>query len=128
MLRRLSIHAAGLKEPKENYVWEDLSATTFTAGASAFLEKHKITEAMREYAIAGTLHLDHLAGMRGSLANATTLNLSAYQLSEVLGLTEADSQQRLDRLLKQHSREWRDFVNFLGKNSFINNWVSEGQS
>jgi hypothetical protein len=128
MLRRLSIHAAGLKEPKENYVWEDLSAATFTAGASASLDGRKITEAMREYAIAGTLHLDHLAGLRGSLANATTLNFSAYQLSEVLGLTEADSQQRLDRLLNQHSREWRDFVNFLGKHSFINNWVSEGQS
>jgi hypothetical protein len=128
MLRRLSIHAAGLNEPQENYVWEDLSAATFAAGASASLDRRKITEAKREYAIAGTLHLDHLAGLRGSPANATTLNFSAYQLSEVLGLTEADSQQRLNRLLMQHSTEWRDFVNSLGKNSFIKNWVGEGQS
>src|SRR5262249_37405108 len=29
MLRRLSMHAAGIEEPKENYVWEDLTAPSF---------------------------------------------------------------------------------------------------
>jgi len=128
MLRRLSVHAAGQDEPKENYVWEDLSAPTFTGGASTSFAKGKITSAMREYAIAGTLHLDHLAGLRNSPANATTLDFSAYQLSEALDLTEAESQQKLDRLLKQHSHEWKNFMDSLGKNSFIRNWVSGVQS
>jgi hypothetical protein len=128
MLRRLSVHAAGQEEPKENYIWEDLSAPTFTAGATASFATHRITSAMREYAIAGTLHLDHLAGLRNSRANAITLDFNAYQLSEALGLTESESQQSLDRLLKQHSREWKNFMDSLGKNSFINDWVSGEQS
>ena len=35
MLRRLSVHAAGLEEAKDRYVWEDLSASTFSTGAAA---------------------------------------------------------------------------------------------
>jgi hypothetical protein len=69
-----------------------------------------------------------LAGLRNSPANATTLDFSAYQLSEALGLTEAESQQKLNRLLKQHSREWKNFMDLLGKNSFIKNWVSGEES
>jgi 7-cyano-7-deazaguanine synthase in queuosine biosynthesis len=34
MLRRLSVHAAGLQESKERYVWEDLSAQTFFEGGA----------------------------------------------------------------------------------------------
>jgi hypothetical protein len=128
MLRRLSVHGAGQEEPKENYVWENLSAPTFTAGAATSFASRRITPAMREYAIAGTLHLDHLAGLRNSPANANTVDLSAYQLSEALDLSEAESRQKLERLLKQHSREWKSFMDSLGKNSFINDWVSGVQS
>src|SRR5260370_10918210 len=42
-------HAAGLKEAKETYVWEDLSAPTFKAGAAAAFKRKRITPAMREY-------------------------------------------------------------------------------
>ena len=128
MLRRLSVHAAGLSEPKETYVWEDLSAGTFEAGAAASFERRKITTAMHEYAIAGVLHLDHLAGMLESPANVSTLELCAYQLSESLGLPEDAVRPKLDRLLQQHGLEWKNFMAFLGKNSFIANWAAGAQS
>ena len=127
MLRRLSIHAAGLTEEKETYVWEDLSAATFNAGAAGAFERSKITTAMTEYAIAGALHLDHLAGMLDSPANAPTLDLAAYQLGESLGIPEEESRKKLNRMLKQHSREWKAFMTTLGENSFIvSDW--EGQN
>lgn len=128
MLRRLSIHAAGLEEPKDTYIWEDLSAPTFAAGAAASFPKRKITPAMHEYAIAGALHLDHLAGLRDFPANAPTLDLAAYQLSDALSLTEADVHQKLDRLLKQHSHEWKNFMNSLGKKSFVHDWAGGERS
>lgn len=128
MLRRLSVHAAGLTEPKENYVWEDLSARTFEAGAAAAFEKNRITPAMREYAIAGALHLDHLAGMLQSPANAPTLEIAAFQLSDSLGLPESETRQKLSRLLEQHGREWKEFVSSLGKNSFVCDWASGARS
>lgn len=124
MLRRLSVHAAGLTEPKENYVWEDLSTRTFEAGAASAFGKCRITPAMREYAIAGALHLDHLAEMLDSPANAPTLELAAYQLSDTLSLSENEARRKLDRLLQQHSREWRQFMSSLGKDSFICHWAS----
>lgn len=128
MLRRLSVHAAGLSEPKETYVWEDLSARTFEAGAATSFERRKITTAMHQYAIAGALHLDHMAGMLESPANMPTLDLSAYQLSESLGLPEEAVRSKLDRLLRQHRREWNNFIASLGKNSFIANWAAGVQS
>ncbi len=128
LLRRLSVHAVGLSEPKDTYVWENLSAATFSAGAAPSFPPKKITRALREYAIAGTLHLDQLAGLRNSAANSRMLDLRAFQLSRSLGLTEGDARSKLDRLLLQHETEWKSFMHFLGTGSFLANWATEGQS
>lgn len=126
-LRRLSIHGAGLSDKNESYVWENLSAQTFEAGAAAPFPRKKITTALRQYAIAGTLHLDHLARLSESEANAGTLDLSVFNLSGSLGLAEADVRAKMDRLLKQHEKEWGSFMESLGRNSFLRHWSSEGQ-
>lgn len=123
MLRRMSIHGAREAEPPETYVWENLAASSFEEGVAAKFDKGKVTEAMREYAIAGALHLDHLAGMIDSPANGPTLDLSAWQLSHALGLREADVRKKQNRLLRQHGLEWNNFMNSLGKNSFIHGWL-----
>ena len=128
MLRRLSVHAAGLAEPAEAYVWENLGATSFWQGASTDFARKKITRAMREYAIAGTLHLDHFAGLRNSRINAPALRSGAFQLSKALGISESDSQAKLDRLLKQHAEEWKTFVISLGENSFVADWALSARS
>jgi 7-cyano-7-deazaguanine synthase in queuosine biosynthesis len=128
LLRRMSVHAAGLVELRKNYVWEDLSAETFEAGAAASFDAKKITRAFREYAIAGTLHLDHLAGLRASQANSRTLDLTTFQLSQALGLTKEDVRSKLDRLLLQHESEWKGFVGSLGETSFLASWASQAGS
>ena len=128
MLRRLSVHAAGLSEPKERYVWEDLSASTFVAGAAKTFDRKKITVAMRQYAIAGALHLDHLARLVDSPAGARALSHSSFQLSEALGLPELDVRAKLDRLLLQHRAEWRNFMFSLGQDSFVADWAVSGRS
>ena len=46
MLRRLSIHAAGLEEAKETYVWENLKAPTFEEGAAQGLKKIEKVQSM----------------------------------------------------------------------------------
>jgi hypothetical protein len=124
LLRRMSVHAAGLKEANETYVWEDLSASSFEAGAAPSFPKRKITGALREYAIAGVLHLDHLAQLRNSEANSAMLNLFCFQLCGSLGIEEQDVRSKLDRLLTQHETEWKDFMDSLGRNSFLGNWAA----
>jgi len=128
MLRRMSVHAAGLQEPNDGYVWENLAAPNFRAGAAPSFDPRKITGAMREYAIAGVLHLDHLAALPQSEANAGTLAVGAFQLAEVLGITESEARGKLDRLLRQHSKEWSGFVHSLGENSFVADWAVSGRS
>lgn len=123
MLRRMSIHAAGLSEPADRYVWEDLAASNFAAGAAPSFDKKKITGRLREHAIAGTLHLDHLAGLLKSKANSHALNLAAFQLGRTLGVTETDARAKLNRLLQQHTYEWESFVRSLGKKSFVAQWA-----
>jgi 7-cyano-7-deazaguanine synthase in queuosine biosynthesis len=127
MLRRMSIHAAGLTEVQSTYVWEDLKAGTFHAGAAATFAKNKVTRKLHEYAIAGALHMDHLAGLRASASNAGMLDRSAFQLSRSLRLPEADTRARLDRLLLQHEVEWERFIASLGRSSFLANWAIHAQ-
>jgi 7-cyano-7-deazaguanine synthase in queuosine biosynthesis len=122
MLRRLSVHAAGLTERKETYVWENLKATSFEKGAAKGFGQ--ITRALREYAIAGTLHLDHLAALRSSDAGHATIGLTAFQLSRSRGLPEVDVKAKLDRLLAQHENEWSAFMDSLGKQSFVADWAA----
>jgi 7-cyano-7-deazaguanine synthase in queuosine biosynthesis len=123
MLRRMSVHAAGLIEAKDTYVWENLAAPTFDDGAASAFAKKKVTGKLRQYAIAGSLHLDHLAGLQESSANLQGLTLNAFQLSRSLGLPEADVRTKLDRLLTQHGNEWKGFVHSLGQNSFVADWA-----
>ncbi len=122
MLRRLSVQAAELTEDPKTYVWEDLRAPTFETGAAPAFRR--ITKALREYAIAGTLHLDHLAGLRHSAANKSTLDLAISQLSRSRALPEAEVRARLDRLLDQHESEWKRFLSALGNDSFVANWAA----
>jgi hypothetical protein len=127
LLRRMSVHAAGLKEMPETYVWENLGAASFERGAAPSFPKRKITKALREYAIAGTLHLDHLAQLRHSSTNGGLLDLFSFQLGESLGIKETEARGKLDRLLTQHETEWKAFMGSLGNNSFLVNWAAGAQ-
>ena len=126
MLRRMSVHAMGGTEDKETYVWEDLSAARFEDGAALGFKKIKTQGALYEYAIAGTLHLDHLADLQHSPANQVLLDRQVFQLSRSLDLSEQETRQKLERLLTQHAKEWKNFVGSLGSRSFVARWALGG--
>jgi 7-cyano-7-deazaguanine synthase in queuosine biosynthesis len=121
MLRRLSVHAAGQAENPETYVWENLKARTFEEGAAARLKK--FDRVQREYAIAGTLHLDHLANLKGTTVHAATIRLNASQLGKALGLTEDVARGKLEDLLGKHASEWNAYMGSLGSESFVKRWT-----
>ena len=123
MLRRMSVHASGLEESKETYVWESLDAERFQDGAAVGFGNTRPEGALYEYAIAGTLHLDHLASLGQSQTNRTVLVRQASQLNRALGDSERDTSQRLDRLLMQHGNEWNAFLESLGSRSFVRRWA-----
>jgi 7-cyano-7-deazaguanine synthase in queuosine biosynthesis len=129
MLRRMSIHAAGLVEPPERYVWERLTPRAFEDGAeSSFRAKGRITGALREYAIAGALHLDHLAALADNVVHDRALGVAAFHTGGALGLTPVEARGRLDRLLRQHNSEWEAFMLALGPDSFVADWALQGRT
>ena len=123
MLRRLSVHAAGLKEDKNTYLWDNLSADSFEAAAPANLTR--IESVQREYALAGTLHLDHLAWLKQSPLGEQVLKTNASRLEKPLKLSNSEVRTNLDTLLSEHRNEWISFVASLGPMSFIRNWAEQ---
>jgi 7-cyano-7-deazaguanine synthase in queuosine biosynthesis len=120
MLRRLSVHAAGLSEAPSTYIWEDLHARSFESGAAAGFQKFS---AQRHYAIAGALHLDHLAGLRRSRIHGPSLESCARQIAAALEKPQLEVRTGLDRLLARHEKEWKEFMEFLGPDSFVSRWT-----
>lgn len=128
MLRRMSVHAAEAVEPQDQYVWERLDVAAFENGVAAGFAPKRITKKMREYAIAGTLHLDHLAALRRVPRNANPLEVPALHLSQALSVDRAEVRRRLERLIAQHATEWSAFVSSLGERSFVAEWAVEKAS
>ena len=126
LLRRMSVHAAGRCEAPETYVWEDLTAARFEDAAARAFGNPKPRGALHEYAIAGVLHLDHLASLRQSAVDSVLLRKQIFLLSRSLGLNERETQTRLERLLRRHEEEWRSFVESLGPRSFVAQWIARG--
>ena len=120
-LRRLSVHAAGLREPVETYVWETLKAPTFEKGAAP--EFNHITQALREYALAGVLHFEHFASVRDSTQYDMLKRRATNELARALSQPSDVVANSLDRLLQHHATEWSAFTNDLGPASFVRKWI-----
>lgn len=126
LLRRMSIHAAGLAEPKNTYVWENLAANSFLDGAAHAFPPKKITTSLKEYAIAGVLYLDHLSEIGTAPLAQQMLNLRAHQLGISLGITGEEAKKKLHTLLHNHRNEWKSYLESLGSKSFIKDWTVQG--
>lgn len=117
MLRRMSMFTAGLVEPADTYIWESLSASTFEAGVAEGFTG--ITDSMREHAIAGVLHMDHLADLATAPSAARAVRRTARETAEVLREDPVEIEARLRSLLARHAAEWRRFLDSLGTGSFV---------
>ena len=113
--------------PQTSYVWENLRSDRFCDGVAEGFSRNRITSSFREYAIAGTLHLDHLATLNESALNARRLKASASSLSATLGISRTDAESRLTLLLNQHAAEWKNFMQSLGNDSFMTKWTETQQ-
>lgn len=118
----MSVHAAGLTESADRYVWGNLGAATFEAGAAQGFAK--ITPALREYAIAGTMHMDDLAALADSPRHESLIKRHAAQIAQPLGLSNEEAEIKLNSLLRRHRDEWHGFMKSLGPDTFIRQWAA----
>ena len=128
ILRRMSVHAAGQTEPISNYVWENLAVPVFESGVSSDFNKKKIFKSTKHDAVAGVLHMDHLARLSDFPEDVPRFNMESYWLSQSLGMCRNTVKQKLKRVLIQHRCEWENFMASLGSSSFIAGWVHKVRS
>lgn len=122
MLRRLSMHVAGIEEPEKTYSWENLNAPDLeTAAPSKF--KSKIGPTLENYAIAGTLHLTHLARLRASYDYTDIIRRHARELADATGSDQAAVRRWLDSFLQRHEDQWRSYIATLDSRSFVRQWA-----
>lgn len=124
MLRRVSVHAAGLVEKPDTYITTDMSAATLEEAIDKEFTKN--CRAFREYAIGGTLHMDHLADMAEADA-LRDIKRHAALIAPALHLSREDAEMRLTALLRRHAEEWRNYLDSLGAHSFVKQWVRANQ-
>ncbi len=117
ILRRMSMHSAGITEPPSNYIWENLSAPEFVSGVVEGFSK--ITPALEKYAIAGVMHMDHIAALSGSKIHRRSIDRLARETADALEIDRSEAESRLHDLLARHRAEWLGFVASLGPTSFV---------
>lgn len=119
LLRRLSVHAAGESEDADVYMLEDLSAPTLAAGMAAGYNLTKLGEAQQGYAVAGALHLDHLAALSAARDKPHYFGRQMRELAQALNAPVEDVERRSREMLAEHEAEWRAFLRALAPASFI---------
>jgi hypothetical protein len=82
----------------------------------------RLSPAFEQYAIAGVLHMDHLADMANEDARPLVTR-HAKLLGPILGLSPKDAADRLTALLNRHAEEWKKYASSLGKHSFVKKWA-----
>jgi 7-cyano-7-deazaguanine synthase in queuosine biosynthesis len=120
MLRRMSVHAAGLLEDPNTYVAVDLKAERLTEALDPGFSGYN--EAFQEYAIAGALHLDHLADMAAADA-LPAVRQHAARIAGVGGLEISAIENSLVSLLQRHAKEWSSFLESQGPRSYLRHWT-----
>lgn len=125
LLRRQSLLAASLDEQLEQspYFWRNLNADSLQAAASSRARPTKLND--KRQAVCGFLALAQLADLADPASKPGALDVSSRELAEVLNESEQAVNARLKDLLTTHRSEWMNFLERLGKGSFLNEWTRE---
>lgn len=123
ILRRFSMHAAGLEEPSGTYVIEDLTVSNAYDAMSKVPDEND-QKNMVEYGVVGVRHFKHLADM--AKLKDEKLRLHASEIAEATGLESEVVLTKLRTMLAAHAKEWEAFLAAQGEQSFLRNWTDGG--
>lgn len=124
LLRRMSMHAAKVSEPKDAYIVTDLTTGTFE-DALPSESQLRLSKTMIDYGSVGARHLKQLADL--AEVSDRQLQRDAFEIAQATGRSESETLENLRQLLGQHAEEWRSFLSAQGKKSFINRWIEGGR-
>jgi len=118
LLRRQSLHTAGLKNDEERYLWNDLSAPSLKKAVNGC--KRATSKNDEQQALCAVLEMQHFA--EAALADEL-IRIRALELCAVVSEPHAEVQKKLNQLVSTHAAEWKQFLTHLGPRSFIKTWL-----
>ena len=124
LLRRMSMHTAGIDEPRHTYVIADLSVPRFS-DALPSRKKVRLSRTMAEYGSVGARHLQQLADMAGLPDGA--LKVHAFEIARATGELQSEILTKLRNMLLTHAKEWQAFMAAQGEESFLRSWTKGGR-
>ncbi|BAV52905.1 Uncharacterized protein MLTONO_p0435 (plasmid) [Mesorhizobium loti] len=124
LLRRLSLHAAGVNEASGTYVVSNLAASHASNALSVIPQKAD-RDIMVEYGSVGARHLQHLAEMADLPDDA--LRVHASQIAAATEATYEETLTKLRTMLVTHAAEWRVFLSAQGDQGFLKSWMDGGR-
>lgn len=124
LLRRMSMHAAGINEPVDTYTFANLTATHYK-DAIPQINRGWQCDTMVQYGSVGARHLQQLGDLAGQ--SDIELRRHVFEIARTTDASVQDTSENLRKLLVQHSMEWRDFVSAQGKHSFMKSWTEGGR-
>jgi len=119
LLRRQSLHAAGLDEGKDRYFWADLGAPTLAQAAPPSARTTGKNDT--RHAWCGMLELANLAAYKCN--DNYRFSRATAELADALGIANATACHHLTRLLGAHAAEWKAYVASLTDASFLVRWL-----
>lgn len=117
------MHSIGIAEPEDLYVSEELKAPRFQESLAREFGTSAPNGAMRRNAVAGILHLEHLARLTRKAEGQPALKRHCRALSRALNLHPENIRSKVERLLSRHAFEWNEYLGSLGPDSFVNRWI-----
>lgn len=123
-LRRMSLHAAGVREPDDAYTISNLKTERFSE-ALPTQNSFQATATLHDYGYMGARHLQQLADFAAE-ADAR-LKPYAFELADALGTSMDGVQSQIRALLRCHSEEWQAFAAAQGEQSYLNLWTKGGR-
>lgn len=124
LLRRMSMHAAGIDEPWNTYVIANLSVPAFS-DALPGRKKVRLSRTMAEYGSVGARHLQQLADMAD--IPDEDLMVHVFEIARATGELQEDVLKKLRSMLLSHAKEWRAFLAAQGEQSFLRSWITRGR-
>jgi hypothetical protein len=116
LLRRQSLHAAGMRSDRDNYLWNDLSAPTL----SRAVHSHQTARNDERQSLCAVLEMQQFAEIS---TDSDRIRAAAAELSPFVNQHHDEVELALGRLINTHASEWQRFLSRLGPHSFINRWL-----
>lgn len=120
LLRRLSLHTAGLSESNDTYIYSNINAENIEQGV---IKGFSLNNAFKDYARAGILHWDYFAQLGEGFSNHI-VEKQVKLISSSMNLKEYYVREKLKAMIIQHGKEWERFLSSIDKKSFIHKLIN----